>query len=193
MKAEEGQIAVNAARKFAEAETEGKNIDITFPASFSELKGVFVTISEYPSGDLRGCIGYSEPFFQLRDALRMSAVAACHDPRFDVLTINEAKRCTFEVTILSPPEKIEYSEPSQLLEAIEIGRDGLIMELNGKRGLLLPQVPVEWMWGVEEFLEHLSQKAGLRPNAWQHPDVIIKRFEGEIYSEVSPEGEVRRK
>jgi uncharacterized protein, PH0010 family len=193
MKAEEGQIAVSVARKFAEAEIEGKNVDVTFPASFSELKGVFVTISEYPSGDLRGCIGYPEPFFQLRDALRMSAVAACHDPRFDDLTIGEAKRCTFEVTILSPPEKIEYSEPSQLLKAIEIGRDGLILELNGRRGLLLPQVPIEWMWEVEEFLEHLSQKAGLRPNAWQHPDAIIKRFEGEIYSEVSPEGEVRRK
>ncbi|MDR1954856.1 MAG: TIGR00296 family protein [Candidatus Methanoplasma sp.] len=193
MEFKDGIAAVRAARCFAEAETKGERAEPSLPEGFSEKKGVFVTISEYPSGDLRGCIGYPEPIFPLRDALKMSAEAACHDPRFMDLTFGETNRCTFEVTILSVPEKVRYGSAEELLSKIEIGRDGLILSFRGRRGLLLPQVPAEFGWGTEEFLRHLSMKAGFGPNTWKEPGVGIESFSGEIFSETSPRGDVVRK
>ena len=192
MELADGTAAVTAARHCAEAETKGAVANPSFPDGFLEKKGVFVTISEYPSGDLRGCIGYPEPIFPLKDALKLSAVAACHDPRFDDLTFEETKTCTFEVTILTPPQKIIYASPEELLSKIEIGRDGLILTYKGRRGLLLPQVPVEFGWGAEEFLKHLSMKAGFGPAAWRDPQVVIESFNGEIFTEKSPGGDVVR-
>jgi len=189
----DGKAAVKAARAVAESEVTGRQTKTDMPDRFSEKKGVFVTISKYPSGDLRGCIGYPEPIFPLREALRMSATAACHDPRFNDLTKDELDDCTLEVTILTVPERIENTGPQDLLSKIEIGRDGLILELNGRRGLLLPQVASEWGWDAEEFLQHLSNKAGLPIDAWRRPDAVIERFQGEIFSETFPNGDVVRK
>jgi uncharacterized protein (TIGR00296 family) len=189
----EGTAAVRAARLYAEAETKREVVDIHFTKKFSEKKGVFVTITEYPSGDLRGCIGYPEPKFPLKDALKRSAVSACHDPRFNDLTNGEMETCTFEVTILSVPDEIAHRSPEELLSKIVIGRDGLILKYKGRRGLLLPQVPVEHGWGTEEFLKHLSMKAGYGPDDWKDPEAVIESFKGEIFSETSPEGEVVRK
>lgn len=193
MDLEYGRIAVKAARAAAEAETRGEPAEVRISGPFSESCGVFVTVSEFPSGDLRGCIGYPEPIFPLEKGLVKAAVSACHDPRFPPLTLEEAKACTFEITILTPPEEIHFSDPEELVRKIVIGRDGLIMELEGRRGLFLPQVPVEWGWDVYEYLAHLSVKAGLPPFAWSRPGVRFSRFEGEIFSEVSPDGEVERK
>ena len=202
MDLKDGIAAVKAARQYAEAETKGRGVPaeatdllsyIDASEQFSEVKGAFVTISLYPSGDLRGCIGYPEPRFPLRDVLEMSAKAACHDPRFFDLTYEETNKCTFEVTIMTKPERIEYNSLEDLLSKIVIGRDGLILEFKGRRGLLLPQVPVEFGWNAEEFMEHLSVKAGLAPTAWRDPGVVMESFSGEIFSEASPRGEVVRK
>ncbi|MCL1811113.1 MAG: TIGR00296 family protein [Methanomassiliicoccaceae archaeon] len=189
----DGTAAVEAARRCAEAETKGETTELRLPEGFSENKGVFVTISEYPSGGLRGCIGYPEPIFPLKDALRMSAAAACHDPRFEDLTFEEAAECTFEVTVLTPPQRIRYGSPEELLSKIEIGKDGLILSYKGRRGLLLPQVPLEFGWDAEEFLRHLSMKAGFGPGVWKDAGATIESFTGEIFTEISPRGEVVRK
>lgn len=189
----DGTAAVTAARRYAEAETKRETAEFPLPEGFSEKKGVFVTISKYPSGDLRGCIGYPEPIFPLKDALKMSAAAACHDPRFRSLTFSETGTCTFEVTVLTVPQKIIYRSPEELLSKIVIGRDGLIITYRGRRGLLLPQVPTEYGWDAEEFLRHLSMKAGLNQNAWKDPETAIESFNGEIFTETSPGGEVVRK
>jgi uncharacterized protein (TIGR00296 family) len=193
MELTDGIAAVRAARHYAEAETKREAGSYTLPEGFSNRKGVFVTISKYPSGNLRGCIGYPEPVFPLKDALRMSAQAACHDPRFSDLRFSETKECTFEVTILRVPEKVRHGSPEELLSKIVIGRDGLILSYKGRRGLLLPQVPIEYGWDAEEFLRHLSMKAGFGPEVWREPGVLIEAFSGEIFSETSPGGEVVRK
>lgn len=193
MELEEGIAAVKAARCYAESETNRERTECQFPEGFSEKKGAFVTISKYPSGELRGCIGYPEPVLSLGDAIKMSAIAACHDPRFNDLTFEETKNCTFEVTILTVPKKIEYRVPDELISKIEIGRDGLILTYEGRRGLLLPQVPVELGWDTEEFLRYLSMKAGLNPGTWREPGVTIESFSGEIFSEISPRGDIIRK
>lgn len=190
MELDEGIIAVKAARAAIEAETVGLSYDdAEFPPSFNRKSGVFVTINTYPDGNLRGCIGYPEPAFPLRDALVFSAQSACHDPRFMPLTKNESAKCTVEVTILSQPVQMQCSK-DDLLKEIVIGRDGLIIQFGRRRGLLLPQVPVEWGWDVEEYLEELSAKAGLPSDAWKLKDSVIWRFTGEIFHETSPKGEI---
>ena len=187
----EGILAVQAARKSIEAETIGLSPEIEFPRSFDRKSGVFVTINTYPEGRLRGCIGYPEPVFPLKDALVFSAQSACHDPRFMPLSEKEAANCTVEVTILFQPVQIEC-EKKDLPGKIVIGRDGLIIQFGRRRGLLLPQVPVEWGWDAEEFLRQLSAKAGLPSDAWMLKDSAIWSFTGEIFHELSPRGEIVR-
>ena len=189
MELDEGIIAVKAARSSIEAETVGLQPKIEFPRSFDRKSGVFVTINTHPQGNLRGCIGYPEPVYPLKDALVYSAQSACHDPRFMPLSEREAVSCTVEVTILSQPEEMGC-EKKDLPKNIVIGRDGLIIQSKGRRGLLLPQVPVEWGWGTEEFLEHLCDKAGLPRDAWKLKETTIWSFTGEIFKETSPRGEI---
>jgi AmmeMemoRadiSam system protein A len=188
-----GRKAVKLARLAAEAETEGIDEDPSIPEEFGEPSGAFVTINRYPSGDLRGCIGYPEPFFTLGEAIVQSARSACHDPRFPPLTSKEAKECVFEVTVLTPPEEIDYSTSEDLIGKIEIGRDGLIMSYRGRRGLFLPQVPVEWSWNPVQYLEQLSMKAGLSPDIWRKERVTMERFGGTVFAETSPGGETVKK
>ena len=191
MDTEDGILAVKAARSSIEAETQGLSPELEFPRSFDRRSGVFVTINTFPEGNLRGCIGYPEPVYPLKDALVFSAQSACHDPRFMPLSQKEAANCTVEVTILSPPELIECDK-KELPKRIVIGRDGLIIQFGRRRGLLLPQVPVEWGWDQEEFLRQLSAKAGLPYDAWTLKDSTIWSFTGEIFHELSPRGEIVR-
>ena len=191
MDTEDGILAVKAARSSIEAETQGLSPELDLPRSFDRKSGVFVTINTYPDGNLRGCIGYPEPVYPLKDALVFSAQSACHDPRFMPLSLKEAVNCTVEVTILSPPVLIECDK-KELPKKIVIGRDGLIIQFGRRRGLLLPQVPVEWGWDQEEFLRQLSAKAGLPYDAWTLKDSTIWSFTGEIFHELSPKGEIVR-
>lgn len=189
MDQEDGYFAVKAARKAIEAEVLGLSPELLFPPSFERESGVFVTINTYPEGDLRGCIGYPEAVFPLKDALVYSAQSACHDPRFPPLSKKEAEECTVEVTILTPSVKMEKSG---LPDSIVIGKHGLIMQFGRRRGVLLPQVPVEWGWGPEEFLEQLCLKTGLPTDAWKLKDAEIFSFEGEIFHETEPNGIIVR-
>lgn len=157
---------------------------------FGEDRGVFVTLSLYPSGDLRGCIGYPYPVMPLAEAIAGAARSACHDPRFPDLRPSELGGITVEVTILTVPEELTADGPDALLDLVEIGRDGLIIECMGRRGLLLPQVPVEWGWDREEYLEHLSAKAGLPKDAWRWDGTKLYAFGGTIFSETSPGGDI---
>ena len=191
MDTEGGILAVKAARISIEAETLGLSPELDLPRSFDRKSGVFVTINTFPEGNLRGCIGYPEPVYPLKDALVFSAQSACHDPRFMPLSEKEAANCTVEVTILSQLVPIECDK-KELPKRIVIGRDGLIIQFGRRRGLLLPQVPVEWGWDQEEFLRQLSAKAGLPYDAWMLKDSMIWSFTGEIFHELSPKGEIVR-
>jgi hypothetical protein len=95
-----------------------------------------------------------------------------------------------EVSVLTKPEPIEVENPRDYPKHIEIGRDGLIIEWSGYSGLLLPQVPVEWGWDVEEFLSQTCMKAGLPPDHWFEKDVRIQKFSAQIFKEKTPGGEI---
>ena len=189
---EDGIRAVRIARSVAEAETQGNLTDPEFSDVFKELSGVFVTISEYPSGNLRGCIGYSEPVVPLAESLVKSSRAACHDPRFMPLTLEEAKACTFEVTKLTTPAELKFNNVDEMLNQIVLGRDGVIMEYRGNKAVYLPQVATEQGWTKQEMMFSLSEKAGLHRGAWTYKGTRIWTFHGEIFKEVSPCGDVVR-
>ncbi|MEM3444706.1 MAG: TIGR00296 family protein [Thermoplasmata archaeon] len=193
---EEGVFAVKTAREtIASYLRNGKTPDVeNVPPKFREKAGVFVTLESYPSLELRGCIGYPEPIFPLIDALRNAAIsAATEDPRFFPIGPKEFEETVVEVSLLTPPELIKVKSPEEYLSKIEIGRDGLIVERNYYRGLLLPQVPVEWNWDKEEFLTHTCRKAGLPGDAWKDRNTKVYSFTAEIFHEVKPKGEIKRK
>jgi len=97
-----------------------------------------------------------------------------------------------EVTVLTPLQKIDVSNPNEYLEKIEIGKDGLLLEWKGFGGTLLPQVPVEYNWDVKTFLEHLCLKSGLPTDCWMWEDTVIYRYQGVIFKEKEPYGEIIR-
>ena len=191
---DEGKKAVVFARKIIEQKV--KNNKILFSdlnGVFDEKQGAFVTIHSYPEHDLRGCIGIPLPVMSLKDAIVEGARSATRDPRFPPLDKDELDSIVIEVTVLSKPELIKVNQPKDYTKNIKIGRDGLIVEQGFYKGLLLPQVPVEQGWDIEEFLSHSCMKAGLMPDAWYDKNIKISRFSGQIFSEVTPNGEIKEK
>ena len=158
---------------------------------FSFNSGVFVTLNN-PDG-VRGCIGFPMPEKKLSHAIVDGAIAAAtEDPRFPSVKTNELNDIVFEVTVLTPPIEIDVYDPMEYLEKIKVGRDGLIIRHSFSSGLLLPQVPVEYGWNTEEFLQHTCEKAGLARDTWKNESVKIEKFEGIIFKEETPNGQIVR-
>ena len=189
MELEKGEKLVRYARDVIEKHVRGEKIGEL--DNFEEKSGVFVTIETYPARMLRGCIGIPEPIMELRKAIKEAAISACHDPRFPDLREDELDNIVVEVTILTPPQLIKC-KPREYPEHIEVGRDGLIVEKGWYKGLLLPQVAVEYKWDAEEFLANTCMKAGLPPDAWLDEDTKVYKFQGEIFAEEEPRGKVVR-
>ncbi len=174
----DGEYLVKLARRAVEEAFRGEKVhDDRYP----EKMGAFTTIYLYPH-TLRGCIGYPLPVLPLSEAVIRSALAAAfEDPRFPPLQEEELEHTVFEVSVLSPPVK---SKP----EEVVVGKHGIIVKRGPFQGLLLPQVPVEYGWGREEFLRQASLKAGLPPNGWK--DAEIYTFTARIFKEEKPGGRV---
>jgi uncharacterized protein len=161
------------------------------PALFDEPRGVFVTLTELRDGALRGCIGFPVPVYPLRAAVPRAAVAAAvEDPRFPSLASRELGRTLLEVSLLTVPEPLDVADPLARPDAVRVGRDGLIVEAEGTSGLLLPQVATEQGWDARTFLAETCRKAGLRGDAWRSSRTRFRRFQAEIFHEVSPGGPV---
>jgi uncharacterized protein (TIGR00296 family) len=165
------------------------------PDSLRNKSGVFVTLNSITGKHvtLRGCIGRPYPTQPLVEATIDSAIdAAVNDPRFPPVKSAELGEILVELSVLTPPQKIQYKDPQELLELVEVGRDGLIASRGMWRGLLLPQVPIEWEWDTRQFLEHTCNKAGLPLNAWKDPKTEFMSFQAEIFGEDSPRGIIVR-
>ena len=166
------------------------------PKKLLQPCGVFVTINSVQNGEkeLRGCIGYPHPTTPLIQAVIESAISsATQDPRFYPMSLSELDSVVFEVSVLTPPQIVEVKKSSEYPSKIKIGKDGLIAERGVFKGLLLPQVPVEWEWDEEEFLCQCCIKAGLPPDGWLLDGTRIFTFQAIIFEEEKPRGEVRRK
>jgi len=190
----DGVVLVKTARKAVTeflSNGDRMKLESDLEEKFSFNSGVFVTLNN-PDG-LRGCIGFPMPEKKLSHAIIEGAIAAAtEDPRFPSVKTNELNDIVFEVTVLTPPVEIDVSDPTEYLEKIKVGRDGLIIKHSFSSGLLLPQVPVEYGWNVEEFLQHTCEKAGLARDTWKNESVKIEKFEGIIFKEETPNGAIVR-
>jgi AmmeMemoRadiSam system protein A len=143
-------------------------------ASLRQNCGAFVTLTK--AGRLRGCIGYLQGPKALYQTVRECAMsAALHDPRFDPVSPEELPDLRVEISVLSPLFDVTP-------DRIEVGCHGLLVSRGSQRGVLLPQVPVEWKWDRQKFLEETCLKAGLPPDAWQH-GARIQAFTAQIFGE----------
>jgi AmmeMemoRadiSam system protein A len=139
--------------------------------------GVFVTVRI--SGQLRGCLGTLDDDCKLdEEVVRCAAEAASVDPRFPAVTPEELDALSIEVSVLGPLERVDPHQTG----AFVIGEHGLVVEKGRSRGLLLPQVAVEWSWTPEKFLQQTCIKAGLSPHAWRS-DVAVYRFTADVFSD----------
>jgi AmmeMemoRadiSam system protein A len=128
------------------------------------------------SHHLRGCVGYVSPIVPLYQAVVETAQAAAfQDQRFSPVTEQEEPHLSISLSVLSRLQMVSAEE-------VEIGNHGVVISLHGRRGLLLPQVPVEHHWDRETFLSQTCMKAGLPPDAWQK-GANIEVFTAEVFGE----------
>ncbi len=165
-----------ARRAIASAVLEKRLPDFpAFPAALSEPRGAFVSL--YCAGALRGCVGQVENPGPLGDVVARAAInAALYDSRFPPVSAEEVARLEIEISVLTPPERIQP-------EAIVAGLHGLMVARGPLRGLLLPQVATEWKWSGLRLLEETCIKAGLARDAWRDPATDVFAFTAEVFSE----------
>jgi AmmeMemoRadiSam system protein A len=172
---EERAILLRLAHEAIETALDGRPLLLDPPIPhLAERRGAFTTI--YRHGELRGCVGYVFPSNSVYQAVAETARAAAYDdPRFPPVSREEAPDLKVSLSILASPKPIAP-------EQIEIGRHGLLISLAGRRGLLLPQVPVEHGWDRITFLEQTCRKAGLPSDAWQK-GAAIEAFTAEVFGD----------
>jgi uncharacterized protein (TIGR00296 family) len=196
---EEGEFIVKLARKAVEeCLRTGKVINSpkNSPAKLQQRCGTFVTINSIRQGkeELRGCIGYPYPTTILTQAVIECAISsATQDPRFYPVSAEELDQVVFEVSVLTPPEVVDIENPAHLPSKIKVGEDGLIVEKGFYKGLLLPQVAVEYGWDEEEFLCQCCVKAGLPPDSWLVKSTRVHKFQAIVFEEKAPRGKIERK
>jgi AmmeMemoRadiSam system protein A len=172
---EERSTLLALAHESIQAALDGRKISLDPPTShLAEPRGAFTTL--HRRGQLRGCVGYVFPVASVyRTVAETARAAAFEDTRFYAITHEEAPELEIHLSILSMLCPIA---PTQ----IEIGRHGLLVSLAGSRGLLLPQVPVEYGWDRATFIEQACRKAGLSSDAWQR-GATLEAFTAEVFGD----------
>ena len=179
---EHGEYLLNIAKKAVKTYLEtGEQILVPedCPEELKEKLGVFVTLNK--NNQLRGCIGYPEPIESaIQATISVAIAAASEDPRFPHVIPEEYDNLEFEVTVLTKPQLMEIAHPSEYLNNIKIGKDGLMIKKGYSKGLLLPQVATENNFDVETFLEHTCMKAGISADSYLDESCDVYTFQGQI-------------
>ncbi len=178
---EEGKSLLRLARQsiadrlgIAETATER---DLALGAEY----GTFVTLKI--KGDLRGCIGNLLPSGSVAEGVQRNAIsAAFHDSRFSPLTASELEDVEIDISVLSQPQKLEYTDGADLISKLRPGIDGVILQLDGAGATFLPQV-WEQLPAPELFLGHLCRKAGLVDTAWKNSKPTIEIYQVQCFEE----------
>lgn len=157
------------------------NLD-ALPESFRKSASTFVTLTN--RGHLRGCIGSTEFRHPLAIDVAQNAAAASRDPRFPPVTTGELEDVRLEVTLLQPPQLLDYQNEDELLLKLRPGVDGVIVQWEDRRGLLLPQVWVR-LPEAADFMRALCQKAQIPPDILKAtpPAVQVSTFQASSFEE----------
>lgn len=176
------QIALDAIFQTLEPTASGHSSFFQGLEKFPELqeeRATFVRLAT--GGHLRGCIGMLDACRPLaEDVAENARAAAFDDPRFEPLSKEEFENPEIRISVLSPPEKMEFISEADLLAQIRPGVDGLILREGGQRGTFLPSVWEE-LPDKELFLMHLKMKAGLPSTYWSY-SLRIFRYTTEYFS-----------
>lgn len=171
-------LLLSTARRAIMAEAAGEKFETppeNTPHSFLEKRGVFVSL--HKDGKLRGCIGFPSAVKNLGEAvISASLSAAFRDSRFSPVTYDEMERIEIEISILTPPVRVDSWED------IELGVHGIILRKRGLQALFLPQVAVEQKWDLPTTLSQLSLKAGLGSGDWRE-GAEFQVFEAIVFKE----------
>jgi AmmeMemoRadiSam system protein A len=155
--------------------------DSQVSSKFSEKRGTFVTLTI--DGGLRGCIGHIIPQESLLEGIRINAInAAFQDPRFRPLSRKEWERVKIEISILTEPKSLPYSDAEDLLDKLRPGIDGVIIKKGFHQATFLPQV-WEQLPDKKEFLTHLCMKAGLERDAWKKEKLEVSTYQVQAFEE----------
>jgi AmmeMemoRadiSam system protein A len=182
---DEREILLSQARESITADLEGrKPVYSESPtredSALNKPCGAFVTLHSGNTGrrSLRGCIGRMTATQPLIETVRLMAKeAAFGDPRFPPIRHEELKLCQIEISALSP------MTPCENPRNIKIGIHGLYLTRGGRSGVLLPQVPIEQAWNLDEYLEYICIKAGVPPKSWEAPDAQLLTFTAIVFGE----------
>jgi AmmeMemoRadiSam system protein A len=149
--------------------------------AFQAVSGVFVTLRM--GGQLRGCIGTLEGREPLASGVATQAVnAAFHDPRFSALKRNELDRVNIEVSVLSQPQPLAYTDADDLLVKLQPHIDGVTISMDYAGATFLPQV-WEQLPRPDDFLSHLCMKAGLDRDAWREGKLHVETYQVQYFEE----------
>jgi uncharacterized protein len=191
---DEGAELIRLARTAVEKYLQ-ESVIIKSDKDLLDKAGVFVTLNYLTTSkqeDLRGCIGFPLPEKKLHESVIEAAIAAAtQDPRFPPVDRQELENIVFEISILTPPQEIK-AKPVDYKNEIKLGRDGLILQSRFGSGLLLPQVPVELRWDIEEYLTNICYKAGAPSNSWLDPTSKLYKFQAIVFKEIEPRGKIVR-
>lgn len=146
-----------------------------------QKRGTFVTLKEH--GDLRGCIGSLAAIDSIVEGVRRNALhAAFEDSRFNPVGKEELGAIEVEVSILTEPSPLAYANAEELLSALQVGRDGVIIRKGMQGATFLPQV-WEQLSDPRDFLSHLCRKAGLPADAWRSGTLEVFTYRVEYFEE----------
>lgn len=169
-----GKQAITAIASGLGESTEDQPLVPEHEGTLTKDLGSFVTLNL--NGNLRGCIGTivaHEPLYL--NVWNMARAAAFNDPRFPPVTTREWPLLEMDISVLDQPTLCP--DP----EAIEIGRDGLILQFMGRSGVFLPQVPVEQHWDRRQYLDHLCVKAGVPIGSWRDPRAKLFWYQATVF------------
>ena len=137
--------------------------------------GAFVSL--HMQGELRGCVGRLEgegPLY--KTVAEMAVAAATEDARFEPLPAGDLRHTEIEISVLGPMRPIK-------VEDIELGTHGLYIVRGRHRSVLLPQVPTQFGWSLEEFLTQGCRKAGLSDDAWKEGETMLLGFTAQVFGD----------
>ncbi|MCX5872791.1 MAG: AmmeMemoRadiSam system protein A [Deltaproteobacteria bacterium] len=176
LKDEEKADLLNLVKSVVESKSKGEKAPRYSPSSetLKEKRGAFVTI--HKNGMLRGCIGWLEATKPLYETVEeMAEAAAFRDPRFRPIASDELEMLDYEISVLTPFQRV------QDVNEIQVGIHGILIRNGTRSGLLLPQVATERNWDRNTFLEETCRKAGLARDTWKDPSTEIYVFSADVF------------
>lgn len=184
---EEERLLLELARDTLTAVTTGHPLPTVnlaaLPPALAEPLACFVTLRVRSDGALRGCTGTllaRRPLAQ--EVVQITRQTALDDPRFFPVRADETGGLHVEISVLTPPIRLDYSSPDDLVRKLRPCIDGVTLKLEHRRATFLPQVWESYRDPVV-FLSLLAQKMGYPPDTWRDPRLEVETYQAVIIEE----------